>query len=189
MTVNEPARKLRRFFQTENLTERARYSRTTGCFYTKSRRCPACAVRRPPRLSARCDPAVHDSPRPRGVLSLESSGFRHNVNAHARDRWLAILNLLHTQAREYWNTFHELVHRIIEPAQPWLPFRRSRLETESSIESLVDSVAAELAFYPPPSFGHSCREWPKRPRFRLGQSAGFKKHTRRARVSSQRPTR
>lgn len=65
------------------------------------------------------------------------------------DRWVAVLNLRDSDARAYWNRFHEITHRIAEPPQKVLPFRRHRFEAKSPVESLIDSVAAELAFYGP----------------------------------------
>lgn len=65
------------------------------------------------------------------------------------DRWVAVLNLKDSAARAYWNRFHELSHRIAEPPQQILPFRRHQLEAANPVEVLIDAVAAELAFYGP----------------------------------------
>jgi hypothetical protein len=73
------------------------------------------------------------------------------MHAHERerDRWVAVLNLQDSDSRAYWNRFHELSHRIAEPPQGILPFRRHQFEATNPVEALVDSVAAELAFYAP----------------------------------------
>lgn len=73
------------------------------------------------------------------------------MNAHERDpdRWVAVLNLQETGAKAYWNRYHELAHRIAEPPQGILPFRRHQFEASNPVEALIDSVAAELAFYGP----------------------------------------
>lgn len=65
------------------------------------------------------------------------------------DRWVAVLNLQGSDDRVYWSQFHELIHRIAEPAQKVLPFRRHRIESSNPLESLIDRIAGELAFYPP----------------------------------------
>ncbi len=65
------------------------------------------------------------------------------------DRWVAVLNLQETCAKAYWNRFHEMIHRIAEPPQRILPFRRHQFEAANPVEALVDSVAAEVAFYGP----------------------------------------
>ena len=67
----------------------------------------------------------------------------------APDRWVAVLNLQDTAAKAYWNRFHELAHRIAEPPQGILPFRRHQFEASNPVEALIDSVAAEFAFYGP----------------------------------------
>ena len=66
-----------------------------------------------------------------------------------RDHWVAVLNLQNTSSKAYWNRFHELAHRIAEPPQLILPFRRHQFEASNPIEALIDSVAAEFAFYAP----------------------------------------
>lgn len=66
-----------------------------------------------------------------------------------RDRWVAVLNLQETRAKAYWNRFHEMIHRIAEPPQKILPFRRHQFEAANPVEALVDAVAAEVAFYDP----------------------------------------
>jgi hypothetical protein len=65
------------------------------------------------------------------------------------DRWVAVLNLQDTEAKGYWNRFHELAHRIAEPPQRILPLRRHQIEASNPVEQLIDSVAAEFAFYGP----------------------------------------
>ena len=65
------------------------------------------------------------------------------------DHWVAVLNLQGSRARAYWNRFHEISHRIAEPPQGILPFRRHRFEATNPVEALIDSVAAEIAFYGP----------------------------------------
>jgi hypothetical protein len=65
------------------------------------------------------------------------------------DRWVAVLNLQETEAKAYWNRFHELGHRIAEPPQGILPFRRHQFEASNPVEALIDNVASSLAFYPP----------------------------------------
>jgi hypothetical protein len=74
---------------------------------------------------------------------------RMNAEEHDPDRWVAVLNLQETAAKAYWNRFHELAHRIAEPPQGILPFRRHQFEASNPVESLIDSVASEFAFYGP----------------------------------------
>lgn len=74
---------------------------------------------------------------------------RMHAEERAPDRWVAVLNLQDTAAKAYWNRFHELAHRIAEPPQGILPFRRHQFEARNPVESLIDSVAAEFAFYGP----------------------------------------
>jgi hypothetical protein len=74
---------------------------------------------------------------------------RVHAEEMARDRWVAVLNLQDTEAKAYWNRFHELTHRIAEPPQGILPFRRHKFEASNPVEALIDSVAAEFAFYAP----------------------------------------
>lgn len=75
---------------------------------------------------------------------------RMNAEERDADRWVAVLNLQESQAKAYWNRFHELSHRIAEPPQGILPFRRRhQFEASNPVEALVDAVAAELAFYAP----------------------------------------
>ena len=74
---------------------------------------------------------------------------RINAQLHDSDKWVAVINLQQTRAKSYWNRCHELAHRIAEPPQLLLPFRRHRFEGLNPVESLVDAVAAEIAFYPP----------------------------------------
>jgi hypothetical protein len=74
---------------------------------------------------------------------------RINAAEHDTDKWVAVLNLQQTEAKAYWNRFHELAHRIAEPPQQILPFKRHQFEASNPVEALIDSVAAEFAFYPP----------------------------------------
>ena len=71
------------------------------------------------------------------------------IHAHedAPDRWVAVLNLLFTHDRAYWDRFHELSHRIAEPQQQLLPFRREHAEKRGAVEALIDTIAGELAFH------------------------------------------
>ncbi len=63
------------------------------------------------------------------------------------DRWVAILNLLVTQDRAYWSRFHELSHRIAEPQQRLLPFKRERVDDKNAVETLIDTIAGALGFH------------------------------------------
>lgn len=63
------------------------------------------------------------------------------------DRWVAVLNLLLTEDRRYWNKFHELSHRVAEPPQQLLPFRRQRTDDRSAVEVVIDAIAGELGFH------------------------------------------
>ena len=74
---------------------------------------------------------------------------RIHAEEMAPDRWVAVLNLQDTEAKAYWNRFHELAHRIAEPPQGILPFRHHNFEAANPVEALIDSVAAEFAFYGP----------------------------------------
>jgi hypothetical protein len=74
---------------------------------------------------------------------------RMHAAEDAPDRWVAVLNLQESRAKAYWNRFHELSHRIAEPPQQILPFRRHQFEASNPVEALIDSVASELAFYEP----------------------------------------
>ena len=74
---------------------------------------------------------------------------RMHASERDRDRWVAVLNLQESDAKGYWNRFHELGHRIAEPPQAVLPFRRHQFEATNPVEALIDSVAADIAFYPP----------------------------------------
>ncbi len=74
---------------------------------------------------------------------------RMNADETAPDRWVAVLNLQDSEAKAYWNRIHELTHRIVEPPQGILPFRRHQFEASNPVEALIDSVAAEIAFYRP----------------------------------------
>ena len=93
-----------------------------------------------------------------GFAQLQEEMSHPNVDAllfqripakeHDTDKWVAVLNLRKSEARSYWNRAHELAHRIAEPPQGMLPFKRHQLERANPIERLMDVVAAELAFYP-----------------------------------------
>jgi hypothetical protein len=74
---------------------------------------------------------------------------RMNAEPGEPDSWVAVLNLQEGRAKAYWNRFHELSHRIAEPPQKILPFRRHQFEASHPVEALVDSVASEIAFYEP----------------------------------------
>jgi hypothetical protein len=74
---------------------------------------------------------------------------RINAQAGDPDSWVAVLNLQGSGSKAYWNRFHELSHRIAEPPQKILPFRRHKFEASNPVEALIDSVAAEMAFYEP----------------------------------------
>jgi hypothetical protein len=74
---------------------------------------------------------------------------RMNAEPGAPDSWVAVLNLQEGRAKAYWNKFHELSHRIAEPPQRILPFRRHKFEATHPVEALVDSVASDFAFYEP----------------------------------------
>lgn len=63
------------------------------------------------------------------------------------DRWVAVLNLQDSDAKGYWNRFHELSHRIAEPPQGILPFKRHQFEASNPVEALIDAIAAEFGFY------------------------------------------
>ena len=74
---------------------------------------------------------------------------RMNAEERDPDRWVAVLNLQDTDAKGYWNRFHELSHRIAEPPQGILPFRRHQVEANNPVETLMDAIAAEFGFYKP----------------------------------------
>lgn len=74
---------------------------------------------------------------------------RMHAKAGDPDSWVAVLNLQESGAKAYWNRFHELSHRIAEPPQKILPLRRHQFEASNPVEALIDSVAAEMAFYEP----------------------------------------
>lgn len=88
---------------------------------------------------------------------------RMNAEPGAPDSWVAVLNLQEGRSKAYWNKFHELSHRIAEPPQKILPFRRHQFEASNPIEALVDSVASDFAFYEPifrplvETYAKSCR--------------------------------
>jgi hypothetical protein len=74
---------------------------------------------------------------------------RLRAEPHDHDKWVAVLNLQLTDAKAYWDRFHEITHRAAEPAQRVLPFRRHRVERTNPVERLIDRIAGELAFYTP----------------------------------------
>ena len=74
---------------------------------------------------------------------------RITAHEHEADRWVAVLNLQESESRGYWNRTHELSHRLAEPPQQILPFRRHRNETTNPVERLIDTIAGEIAFYRP----------------------------------------
>lgn len=65
------------------------------------------------------------------------------------EKFIAVLNLQDSPARGYWNRSHELSHRLAEPPQRLLPFKRHRFEAANPVEKLVDQIAGEIAFYAP----------------------------------------
>lgn len=73
---------------------------------------------------------------------------RQKAQQHDRDKWVAVLNLQQTETRSFWNRAHELSHRIAEPPQGLLPFKRHGLEKTEPIERLMDLIAAEIAYFP-----------------------------------------
>lgn len=73
---------------------------------------------------------------------------RINANPDDLDRWVAVLNLTITEDRVYWNKFHELSHRLAEPPQKILPFRRESTDDRDVVEKLIDTIAGEVAFHP-----------------------------------------
>lgn len=72
---------------------------------------------------------------------------RERAAADAPDRWVAVLNLRDTESRAYWSRAHELTHRIAEPPQQNLRFYRHQNDKENPLESMIDQVAADVAFY------------------------------------------
>lgn len=74
--------------------------------------------------------------------------FRVTQDDEQTDRYVAVINLIHSKHREFWNKIHELVHRLIEPLQKMFVWRR-RAERTAPIEQLVDAVAARIAFFEP----------------------------------------
>jgi hypothetical protein len=74
---------------------------------------------------------------------------RMNADEEEADRFVAVLNLQDSDAKAYWNRYHELSHRIAEPPQRILPLRRHQFEASNPVEALIDAVAAEFAFYEP----------------------------------------
>ncbi|MBN4071842.1 hypothetical protein JYT83_00335 [bacterium AH-315-F18] len=76
--------------------------------------------------------------------------FRRTKAATGLERnWIAVLNLQDSPSREYWDIFHEIAHRVAEPDQLTIRFRRHRAERTNPVEALVDQIASGLAFYPP----------------------------------------
>jgi len=73
---------------------------------------------------------------------------RSNAESNDFDRWVAVLNLTETEDRAYWNKFHELAHRLAEPPQKILPFRRESITKTDPVEKLIDTIAGNLAFHP-----------------------------------------
>ena len=73
---------------------------------------------------------------------------RMKASRSAQDRWVAVLNLRESNSRRYWNRAHELIHRVAEPPQYELAFHRHRNDKTNPLESLIDKVAGELAFFP-----------------------------------------
>ena len=74
---------------------------------------------------------------------------RMHASVGDADEYVAVLNLQDSDAKLYWNKKHELTHRIAEPQQRLLPFRRHRFERSNPLESVIDGIAGELAYYPP----------------------------------------
>jgi len=74
---------------------------------------------------------------------------RMHAQEHDPDRWVAVLNLQGSDSKGYFNRFHELSHRIAEPPQGILPFKRHQVEASNPVETLIDAIAAELGFYEP----------------------------------------
>jgi hypothetical protein len=74
---------------------------------------------------------------------------RMHAQPHDPDKWVAVLNLQLTDAKAYWDRFHEITHRAAEPAQRVLPFRRHQVERTNPVERLIDRIAGEFAFYAP----------------------------------------
>jgi len=73
---------------------------------------------------------------------------RINANQDDLDRWVAVLNLTITEDKAYWNRYHELLHRLAEPPQKILPFRRESTDNRDVVEKLIDTIAGEVAFHP-----------------------------------------
>jgi hypothetical protein len=73
---------------------------------------------------------------------------RTNAQRDEPDRWVAVLNLTVTKDRAYWNRYHEIAHRLAEPPQYLLPFRRQLISERSEVEDLMDAIAGRLAFHP-----------------------------------------
>lgn len=73
---------------------------------------------------------------------------RINADPKDLDKWVAVLNLTVTEDRAYWNRFHELSHRLAEPPQQVLPFRRQLTDDSDVVEKLIDTIAGEVAFHP-----------------------------------------
>lgn len=73
---------------------------------------------------------------------------REGVDADAPDKWIAVLDLRDGTARGYFDRAHEISHRIAEPPQQNLRFYRHRNDRQNPLESLIDKVAGDIAFYP-----------------------------------------
>ncbi len=73
---------------------------------------------------------------------------RINANPGDLDKWVAVLNLTVTEDRAYWNRYHELSHRLAEPPQKFLPFRRQLTDDRDEVEKIIDTIAGEVAFHP-----------------------------------------
>jgi hypothetical protein len=73
---------------------------------------------------------------------------RINANPDDPDRWVAVLNLTITEDRAYWNRYHEISHRLAEPPQKILPFRRETTDNRDVVEKMIDTIAGEVAFHP-----------------------------------------
>jgi hypothetical protein len=72
---------------------------------------------------------------------------RNNARIDEPDQWIAVLNLLVTTDRAYWDRFHELSHRLAEPPQLLLRFRREVQGEKGAVEQLIDTITGELAFH------------------------------------------
>jgi hypothetical protein len=75
---------------------------------------------------------------------------RHNATVDDLDQWVAVLNLMFTEDRAYWNMFHELSHRLAEPPQKFFSFRKQLVDSNSldDVEKLMDNISGNIAFHP-----------------------------------------